>query len=126
VSEKLNTGAVCCKLRSCLYFPLMHLTAVTVYTITLHHIRITHTSLVIAWLLTIVLALIGYLSFVDKTRADILNNFSANGKAASAARALLAVAMLLTYPMEMMVARHACYVSAVRACKGSEVSYVLL
>jgi solute carrier family 38 (sodium-coupled neutral amino acid transporter), member 11 len=81
---------------------------------------------VIAWLLTIVLALIGYLSFVDKTRADILNNFSANGKAASAARALLAVAMLLTYPMEMMVARHTCYVSAVRACKGSEVSCCVL
>jgi Transmembrane amino acid transporter protein len=90
------------------------------------HTRITHTSLVIAWLLTIVLALIGYLSFVDKTRADILNNFSANGKAASAARALLAVAMLLTYPMEMMVARHTCYVSAVRACKGSEVSCCVL
>ncbi|KAG5187766.1 transmembrane amino acid transporter protein-domain-containing protein [Tribonema minus] len=76
---------------------------------------ITHMSLSIAWAMTMAMATLGYLSFGDQTRGDILNNFSARGAAAAAARAFLAVAMLLTYPMEMVVARHVLDASVCRA-----------
>lgn len=67
---------------------------------------ITHAALLMAWGLSASLALIGYLSFVDTTEADILNNFSTDNGAANAARIFLAITMLFTYPMEMVVARH--------------------
>jgi hypothetical protein len=48
----------------------------------------------------------GYLEFLDDTQGDVLNNFDAESRAANGARALLAITMLFTYPMEAFVVRH--------------------
>jgi sodium-coupled neutral amino acid transporter 11 len=43
---------------------------------------------------------------LGETQGDILNNFDPGSVAANGARALLAITMFLTYPMESFVARH--------------------
>jgi hypothetical protein len=48
----------------------------------------------------------GYLGFLDDTQGDVLNNFDAGSRAVNGARALLAITMLFTYPMEAFVVRH--------------------
>eukprot|EP00516_Mucochytrium_quahogii_P009122 CAMPEP_0203775284 /NCGR_PEP_ID=MMETSP0099_2-20121227/5965_1 /ASSEMBLY_ACC=CAM_ASM_000209 /TAXON_ID=96639 /ORGANISM=" , Strain NY0313808BC1" /LENGTH=492 /DNA_ID=CAMNT_0050673883 /DNA_START=110 /DNA_END=1588 /DNA_ORIENTATION=+ len=66
-------------------------------------------SIATALVLSLMLALGGYLTFYDQTRANVLNNFDCGDDAINAARVLLALTMILTYPMEQFVARHSCY-----------------
>ena len=63
-------------------------------------------SISIALLACMTLGLSGYLSFFEFAQADVLNNFGSTG-AITAARILLAITMVLTYPMELFVARKA-------------------
>jgi hypothetical protein len=77
---------------------------------------VTRSSLAVAGSLSILLGLVGYLGFLEHTQGDILNNLKeddaanitagAAAAALNAAKGLLAVTMVLTYPMEMLVARH--------------------
>uniref|UniRef100_A0A7S3LKT7 Amino acid transporter transmembrane domain-containing protein n=1 Tax=Aplanochytrium stocchinoi TaxID=215587 RepID=A0A7S3LKT7_9STRA len=70
--------------------------------------RVAIGSLTIVGLLSILLSLSGYLSFFNETQANILNNFPRTGEPAiDAARMFLAMTMILTFPMELFVARHA-------------------
>lgn len=55
---------------------------------------VTKRSVFIALVIAIMLGLSGYLSFVDKTQGNILNNFPEDYKAANAARGLLAITMV--------------------------------
>jgi sodium-coupled neutral amino acid transporter 11 len=68
--------------------------------------RVTHWSVGFAGTACMILATTGYLSFLDETEGDVLNNFPDNDPVASAGRALLALTMFFTYPMEHFVARH--------------------
>ncbi|CAN0241444.1 unnamed protein product, partial [Hapterophycus canaliculatus] len=68
-------------------------------------------SVSIALAMTLVLGLGGYLNFVNETEGNILNSFSTEHRPASVARGFLAVTMVLTYPIEMYVARHVLDVS---------------
>lgn len=63
-------------------------------------------SLSIAYALCLALGLIGFFAFYPYVEGDLLNNFPASYASVAVARALLAVSMLLTYPMECYVARH--------------------
>ena len=65
---------------------------------------VSKTSLFLALAACLTLALAGYLAFFQFVQADLLNNFGGGG-AITLARILLAVTMVLTYPMEMFVAR---------------------
>eukprot|EP00906_Rhabdomonas_costata_P017076 RCo024575 len=65
-----------------------------------------HISVGLATVFSLVLSLVGYLSFLRCTRSNLLNNLDATDPAANAARLMLAVSMFLTYPMEFFVARH--------------------
>ena len=56
--------------------------------------------------LSLLLSIIAYLSFRDEIESDCLNNFSFNDVAISISRVLLAITMVLTYPMEQFVSRH--------------------
>jgi len=67
---------------------------------------VTHTSLLISLGLCILLAVSGYLNFQTNTKGDILNNFSYDNTAINVARALLALTMVFTFPMENFVVRH--------------------
>jgi sodium-coupled neutral amino acid transporter 11 len=67
---------------------------------------VTGSSLGIATILCAALGSAGYLGFLDDTQGDVLNNFDAGSPAANGARALLAITMLFTYPMEAFVVRH--------------------
>lgn len=67
---------------------------------------VTYRSLFIATTLSGVLGVCGYLGFLGDTQGDILNNFDPGSVAANGARALLAITMFFTYPMESFVARH--------------------
>lgn len=67
---------------------------------------VTNSSIFTAALLCIVLGVTGYLGFLDDTQGDVLNNFEPGSVAANGARALLAITMLFTYPMEVFVGRH--------------------
>lgn len=68
--------------------------------------KVTSISLIISTLATIILGLCGYLGFLEETEGDVLNNFPPGSAEANAARALLAITMVFTYPMESFVARH--------------------
>lgn len=68
--------------------------------------RVTGSSIAIATICCAVLGLCGYLGFLDETQGNVLNNFEKGSVAANGARALLAITMFFTYPMESLVARH--------------------
>lgn len=55
---------------------------------------VTYWSVSIAWFMGTSLALAGYLSFVNITEGNILNNFSEDHESASVARGFLAVTMV--------------------------------
>lgn len=67
---------------------------------------VTAVSLTISVVCCLVLGVSGYLGFLDDTQGDILNNFGVDTVVANTARALLALTMFFTYPMEAFVARH--------------------
>jgi len=67
---------------------------------------VTAISLSISVVCCLILGVSGYLGFLDETSGDVLNNFDANTASANFARALLALTMFFTYPMEAFVARH--------------------
>jgi solute carrier family 38 (sodium-coupled neutral amino acid transporter), member 11 len=67
---------------------------------------VTCASLSLSCTLCLVLGVTGYLGFLEDTQGDILNNFPPDTLASNGARALLAITMFFTYPMEAFVARH--------------------
>jgi sodium-coupled neutral amino acid transporter 11 len=66
---------------------------------------VTAISLSLSVVCCLVLGVAGFLGFLDETSGDILNNFGVDAKS-NFARALLALTMFFTYPMEAFVARH--------------------
>ena len=67
---------------------------------------VTGISLTISVICCLVLGVSGYLGFLENTSGDVLNNFGVDTVSANIARALLALTMFFTYPMEAFVARH--------------------
>jgi len=67
---------------------------------------VTFRSISCATILCLILGVCGYLGFLDETEGDVLNNFPAHSRESNGARALLAITMFFTYPMEAFVARH--------------------
>jgi len=63
-------------------------------------------SVFIATFLSETLGISGYLGFMEETEGDVLNNFPSDSIEANVARGLLALTMILTYPMESFVGRH--------------------
>mmetsp|Transcript_28174 Transcript_28174/g.37479 ORF Transcript_28174/g.37479 Transcript_28174/m.37479 type:complete len:453 (-) Transcript_28174:367-1725(-) len=70
--------------------------------------RVTGLSISLAAILCAILGTCGYLGFLENTEGDVLNNFPPGTVEANGARALLAITMFFTYPMESFVARHVC------------------
>jgi len=68
--------------------------------------RVTHISIAVALLASMMMALGGYLAYFSHVKGDVLENFAADDTAANVARAALALTMVFTYPMEQFVARH--------------------
>ena len=64
---------------------------------------VTFRSLTTAAILCIVLGVTGYLGFLEDTQGNILNNFDSGLIALNIGRGLLAITMMLTYPMEVFV-----------------------
>ena len=77
-----------------------------------HWKQVASGSVGISFILCLLLGLVGYLSFLEYTQGNILNNFPPTGGAVNAARGLLAFTMVLTYPLECFVTRH-CLLSMV-------------
>jgi sodium-coupled neutral amino acid transporter 11 len=71
--------------------------------------KICNGSLMVAGSMCLALGLGGYLSFGSHSEGDILNNFSEDDEVMLAARLLLALTMVFTFPMECFVARHAVF-----------------
>jgi sodium-coupled neutral amino acid transporter 11 len=67
---------------------------------------VTGGSLTVASLLSLLLGVFGFLGFLSETEGDVLNNFDSGSTTANGARALLAIIMFFTYPMDSFVARH--------------------
>lgn len=67
---------------------------------------VTFRSILLSTLLSAVMGIFGYLGYLEGTRGDILNNFPRDSIESNAARTLLAITMVFTYPMELFVARH--------------------
>lgn len=63
-------------------------------------------STIVALIFSLTLGLGGYLIFNEHIEGDILNNFESSGVAVSAGKTLLALCMILTYPVECFIARH--------------------
>ena len=65
----------------------------------------THSAVGISVFWSLWLAVAGFVHFQTETKGDILNNFAYDNAAINGARALLALTMVFTYPMELFVAR---------------------
>lgn len=63
-------------------------------------------SLVIAFLASICLGVVGYVTFGGDTMANVLNNYRDSDEWANLTRVGYAATMILTYPMEVFVVRH--------------------
>lgn len=68
--------------------------------------RVTQYSAFIALVFALTLGLGGYLIFNTEIEGDVLNNFESTGPAVTIGKVLLALCMLLTYPVECFIARH--------------------
>lgn len=67
---------------------------------------VVHLSLAIALTISIFMALLGYFSFFDLTKANILDNFDPKNAWANVARLCLCLTLLLTYPLYLFMCRH--------------------
>jgi sodium-coupled neutral amino acid transporter 11 len=67
---------------------------------------VTGGSVTVASSLSLLLGVFGFLGFLAETEGDVLNNFDSGSTTANGARALLAIIMFFTYPMDSFVARH--------------------
>jgi len=63
-------------------------------------------SLIAAFLASMLLGIVGYVSFREETDANILNNYDTRDEWANVTRIGFAMTMMLTYPMEVFVVRH--------------------
>ena len=75
-----------------------------------------------------ILALAGFFQFRGVTHGNVLNNYSQQDEVVNFSRVLYAITMVLTYPMEIVVARHCVFAVAQKICMRApshqEVSYV--
>ena len=67
---------------------------------------VTHTSIATAVASCVILSVAGYATFGNITDANLLNNYAPEDQLVNVTRIVFALTMLLTYPMEMFVARH--------------------
>ena len=67
--------------------------------------RVSTASIGLALLPILLLTTVGYVCFVDGTRANILNNFPTDDAAINVSRVVLAASMCLTYPSNLIVCR---------------------
>ncbi|RKP17699.1 hypothetical protein ROZALSC1DRAFT_30531 [Rozella allomycis CSF55] len=67
--------------------------------------KVTHYSTGFSLLMSLLMAIPTYLAFTDSTKGNILNNFSFDLLSINIARLLFAFNILLTFPMECLVAR---------------------
>ncbi len=67
--------------------------------------RVTHASIAASFLVMLVFALGGYVTFLDETQGDLLNNYCWRDDLMNACRFLFAVTIMLTYPIECFVCR---------------------
>lgn len=70
-------------------------------------------SLAVAVVVCLAMGLAGYFSFLDTVSGDILNNFSESDYTANIGRGLLALSMMMTFPMECYVSKH-CLISLLK------------
>ena len=68
--------------------------------------KVADISVSFAWLVCTAFGLIGFFSFYPYVRGDLLNNFPVDSTSIAFARLILALTMVLTYPMECYVTRH--------------------
>ncbi|KXJ96916.1 transmembrane amino acid transporter protein-domain-containing protein [Microdochium bolleyi] len=67
--------------------------------------RVTHYSMGVSTLACITMALVGFLTFGDKTKGNVLNNFPADNTMVTIARLCFGFNMLTTLPLEAFVCR---------------------
>jgi sodium-coupled neutral amino acid transporter 11 len=84
---------------------------------------VTHLSTGISCVLSLAMALSGYLIFGQKTEANILNNFGSNNLVINIARFAFATNMFTTFPLECFVCRE---VIENYFFRDSTIQYVLL
>jgi len=66
-------------------------------------------SIFVSYVMCMVMAIAGFLSFDSTVEGDVLVNFDYDDAIINIARALLAFTMVFTFPMEQYVARHCIY-----------------
>ncbi|KAJ2848540.1 hypothetical protein IWW36_003237 [Coemansia brasiliensis] len=69
------------------------------------YFEVIHISTAIATAASLVIAMVGYIYFREKTQGNILNNFPQDNVLINIARFLFALNMITTFPMETLVAR---------------------
>lgn len=74
--------------------------------------KVAHMSVGFSLSISLLLGIVGYVSFRDSTNGDILTNFPENSSSVNGARGLLALCMTLVFPLECYVTRH-CLLSIV-------------
>ena len=72
--------------------------------------RVTFRSMVVCATVCLICGTFGYLSFLDTTKGNILDNFNPHSLLGNVARTLLGIVMLFIYPIEAFVSRHVCVV----------------
>lgn len=67
--------------------------------------KLIHLSTIISGCVIFIIGILGFLTFQDKTKSNILNNFPEDDLLINISRALFAFNMITTYPLELFVLR---------------------
>eukprot|EP00602_Paraphysomonas_sp_CaronLab_P000044 CAMPEP_0185027530 /NCGR_PEP_ID=MMETSP1103-20130426/12686_1 /TAXON_ID=36769 /ORGANISM="Paraphysomonas bandaiensis, Strain Caron Lab Isolate" /LENGTH=493 /DNA_ID=CAMNT_0027561579 /DNA_START=35 /DNA_END=1513 /DNA_ORIENTATION=- len=77
---------------------------------------VSHLSIAFTLVMSLLIAIAGYVCFVDTTMGNVLNNFSETSTVITVARLFMALNMIFTVPMECFVVRHAIFSLLNRYC----------
>ncbi len=67
--------------------------------------RVTHVSVLLSFLAMLTFSVGGYVTFLEQTQGDLLNNYCWSDDLMNACRLLFAATIMLTYPIECFVCR---------------------
>lgn len=68
--------------------------------------KVSHGSIAIALCFSLAMCLTGYFSFFETLDSNILDNFADDNHVANAARLVLAMTIVMTYPLNLFMSRH--------------------
>lgn len=88
--------------------------------------KVIHSSVVITSLFYVSVALAGYITFTNMSQGNLLNNFCPDDDLAAVARFVFAFTIILTYPIQVFIAREVIEVGFFKSYPKSTIRHVVI